>query len=91
MQDIEEIGRYAQETKICGYFSSRKAAQEADVLVTPYQSILSESTRESLGISLNSKVLNSVLKLLDKVIVFDEAHNIMETITSMNSVEVTST
>jgi hypothetical protein len=38
-----------------GYFSSRKAATEADILVTPYQSILSESTREALGISLNSK------------------------------------
>ncbi|TNV83211.1 hypothetical protein FGO68_gene2312 [Halteria grandinella] len=77
-QDIEEIGQYAKDTKICGYFSSRKAAQEADVLITPYQSILSESTREALGISLNNKV-----------VVFDEGHNIMETISSMNSVSVT--
>lgn len=45
------------------------------MIVTPYQSILSDSTREALGISLNNKVL-----------VFDEAHNLCETITSMNSV-----
>lgn len=34
--DIEEIANYANDMKICGYFSSRKAAAEADVLVTPY-------------------------------------------------------
>lgn len=61
--------------KICGYFASRNLIEEADVIVTPYQSILSESARESLGIDLNNKIL-----------VFDEAHNIMETICSINSV-----
>jgi hypothetical protein len=47
--------------KICGYFSSRKAATEADVLVTPYQSILSESARDALGISLNSKLISMTI------------------------------
>lgn len=55
--------------KICGYFAARNVLNEADVIVTPYQSVLSESAREGLGIDLNNKVL-----------VFDEAHNIMETI-----------
>ena len=56
MQDIEEIGSKASQLKICGYFGSRKAMLEADFIVTPYQSILSESTRDSLGISLNSMI-----------------------------------
>lgn len=68
----------AQKMKICGYFASRSIIPEADIIVTPYQSILSESTRQSLGINLNNKVL-----------VFDEAHNIMETICSLNSVQIT--
>jgi chromosome transmission fidelity protein 1 len=63
--------------KICGYYAARQAAKEADILVTPYQSILSEPTREALGIT-----------LLNKVVVFDEAHNIMETVASLNSVTV---
>ena len=73
--DIEEIGESAKVMKICGYFSSRKAMSEADLIITPYQSILSEATRNSLGISLNNKIL-----------VFDEGHNIMETICSLNTV-----
>eukprot|EP00347_Sterkiella_histriomuscorum_P014288 403361448 len=80
VQDIEEIGKSASELKICGYFGSRKAMAEADFIVTPYQSILSESTRDSLGISLNNKVL-----------IFDEAHNIMETICSLNTVSISLT
>ena len=63
--------------QICGYFSSRLAQAEADILVTPYQSILSDSARESLGISLYNKIL-----------VFDEAHNIMETISSLNNIKM---
>jgi chromosome transmission fidelity protein 1 len=48
--------------------------------VTPYQSVLSEGARQSLGIS-----------LINKIVVFDEAHNIMETISSLNNVTVSYT
>jgi len=44
----------------------------------PYQSILSEAARTSLGIE----------SLSNKILVFDEAHNLLETITSLNSIEV---
>ena len=63
--------------KICGYFASREASADADIIVTPYQTILSESARNSLGIS-----------LFNKTLVFDESHNIMETISSLNSVKL---
>ncbi len=63
--------------KICGYFASREASADADIIVTPYQTILSESARNSIGIS-----------LFNKTLVFDEAHNIMETISSLNSVKL---
>ena len=76
--DIEELGSLSAQMAICGYFSAREASEVADVIVTPYQSILSEATRESLGIS-----------LYNKVVLFDEAHNIMETISSMSNITVT--
>jgi chromosome transmission fidelity protein 1 len=76
--------------KICGYFGSRNAVAEADIIVTPYQSILSESTRDALGLSLNSNYIYIYLNSLniDKVLVFDEGHNIMETICSLNTVTI---
>ena len=45
--------------------------------MTAYQSILSESTREALGIELEGKTL-----------IFDEAHNLMDSITQINSVDL---
>jgi len=65
--------------KVCGYFSARNVAcSKADVIVTSYQSILSEATRQALGLE----------SLSGKIIVFDEAHNLMEAIGSMNSIEM---
>lgn len=53
--DIEDLSALAHQMQVCGYFASRDAAAEADIIVTPYQSILSEATRELIGISLYSK------------------------------------
>lgn len=79
MHDIEELQERCQRGKICGYYAARNVAlQHADVIVAPYQSILSESARQNLGIE----------SLGDKIIVFDEAHNLMETITALNSMRV---
>jgi len=72
------MGRLAEQMQVCGYFASRVASEEADIVVTPYQTILSASTRSSLGIS-----------LFNKTLVFDEAHNIMETVSSLNTVKIT--
>lgn len=66
--------------QICGYFASREASKDADVIITPYQTILSESARTSLGIS-----------LFNKILVFDEAHNIMETLGSINTMKLSYT
>jgi chromosome transmission fidelity protein 1 len=76
--DIEELSTRCHRLKVCGYFASRQVALEkADVIVTPYQSILSEATRNALGINLDQRI-----------VVFDEAHNLMDSITSINSIEI---
>ena len=76
--DIEDLSEMSQRMQICGYYGARSAQSEADILVTPYQTILSETTRNSVGIS-----------LYNKIVVFDEAHNIMETVASMFTVTQT--
>lgn len=67
----------ATQMSICGYFATRRAQAEADIIVTPYQTILSEATRASVGIS-----------LFNKILVFDEAHNIMETVANLNTIRL---
>ena len=75
--DIEELGNQATQMSICGYFAARRAQEHADIIVTPYQTMLSEATRASVGIS-----------LYNKIVVFDEAHNIMETVANLNTVRL---
>lgn len=48
------------------------------LVVLPYNTLLHKSTRESCGIKLNGNV-----------VIIDEGHNLMETITNIHSVEVT--
>jgi chromosome transmission fidelity protein 1 len=50
----------------------------ADLVVLPYQSLLHSATRESLGVNLK-----------DCVIIIDEAHNLVDTVTSIHSCQVT--
>lgn len=57
--DIEELGSQAAKMQICGYYASRRAQTDADIIVTPYQTMLSEATRSSVGISLYSKERSS--------------------------------
>ncbi len=76
--DIEELVKVGKEVNACPYYASRKAAKEAQLVLLPYNSILHKGTREGIGL----KIKNSVLLL-------DEAHNIIESISNMYSTSVT--
>jgi chromosome transmission fidelity protein 1 len=73
--DIEALKSAGEETECCSYFASRQAIPESDILLIPYTSIFSAFTREQLGIDLKGSI-----------ILVDEAHNILESIRSANSV-----
>lgn len=62
----------------CPYYGARAALPEADVVVLPYQAVLHRSTREALGIDLEGCV-----------VVFDEAHNLVDTVTGIYSSTLT--
>ena len=50
-------------------FYSRKAIEDAQIVIIPYNTLLHSSTREAIDI-----------KLENSVVIIDEAHNVLETI-----------
>lgn len=76
--DIEDLVRVGRSVGGCPYYGSRRMLPAADLVVLPYQSLLSKSSRESLG-----------LNLKDSVIIIDEAHNLADTLTSMYDAKIT--
>lgn len=55
----------------------RQAATTAQLIVVPYQILIHNATRKASGI-----------KLKDSVVIIDEAHNLVDTIGNIHSVEV---
>ena len=77
VHDIEEIVAKGRELKACPYYANRKAIEDAQVVVVPYNTLLHQSTREACQISLENAV-----------VIIDEAHNLLETIASIHSGEI---
>ena len=75
--DIEDLIKLGKGVKACPYYSSRLAVPEAEIVIVPYNILLHRAQRESFGI---------VLK--DNVVIVDEAHNLIETIHNIHSIEL---
>ncbi|XP_059508252.1 ATP-dependent DNA helicase DDX11 isoform X2 [Stegostoma tigrinum] len=78
VKDIEQLVLLGKEMKACPYYASRFAIPPAQLVVMPYQTLLHSSTRQASGIKLRGQVL-----------VIDEAHNLIDTITGIHSYKVT--
>ncbi|PIN05902.1 Helicase of the DEAD superfamily [Handroanthus impetiginosus] len=76
--DIEDLVRVGRNKGSCPYYGSRRMMPTADLVVLPYQSLLSKSSRESLE-----------LKLKNSVIIIDEAHNLADTLISIYDAKIT--
>ncbi|KAH9519884.1 DEAD H (Asp-Glu-Ala-Asp His) box helicase 11 [Bulinus truncatus] len=76
--DIEQLVTTGKEMKACPYYGARLAVPLAEIVALPYNMLLHKSTREACGI-----------KLKGNVVVIDEAHNLLETINNIHSVEIT--
>uniref|UniRef100_A0A6J0T893 ATP-dependent DNA helicase DDX11 isoform X1 n=1 Tax=Pogona vitticeps TaxID=103695 RepID=A0A6J0T893_9SAUR len=77
VKDIEQLVTLGKEMKACPYYGSRYAIPAAQLVVLPYQMLLHEATRNASGI-----------KLKDQVVIIDEAHNLIDTITCLYSAQV---
>lgn len=53
IQDIEDLVKSSKNVKACPYYASRKAAEDAQIILVPYNTILHESTRRANGIFFN--------------------------------------
>jgi Rad3-related DNA helicase len=63
--------------QVCPYYGSRRAVPAVDVILAPYSSVLLPDARDSLGIELQGSV-----------VVFDEAHNLLDAINGAHSTAV---
>ncbi|ELK02595.1 Putative ATP-dependent RNA helicase DDX11-like protein [Pteropus alecto] len=77
VKDIEQLVTLGKEARACPYYGSRFAIPAAQLVVLPYQMLLHAATRQAAGI-----------RLQGQVVIIDEAHNLIDTITSIHSAEV---
>ncbi|KAL3673599.1 hypothetical protein V7S43_001300 [Phytophthora oleae] len=79
VQDIEDLHTLGQEMSICSYYGARESIPLAQIITVPYSMLLSKGTRETLGVELENSI-----------VIFDEAHNIIDAISNTYKVEITS-
>ncbi|KAH1026433.1 hypothetical protein HUJ05_000103 [Dendroctonus ponderosae] len=78
VHDIEDLVQVGKEINACPYYASRKAAEDAEVIFVPYNTLLHKSTREANGV-----------KLKNNIVIIDEAHNLLEALAQMHGSELT--
>uniref|UniRef100_A0A8C9PEK8 ATP-dependent DNA helicase DDX11 n=1 Tax=Spermophilus dauricus TaxID=99837 RepID=A0A8C9PEK8_SPEDA len=78
VKDMEQLVTLGKEAWACPYYGSRFAIPAAQLVVLPYPMLLHAATREAAGI-----------RLQGQVVIIDEAHNLIDTITGIYSTEVT--
>jgi len=78
VHDIEDMVNLGKKLKICSYYGSRKAIPNAELICMPYNSLIHEQTRKSLGVT----------SLKDCVVIIDEAHNLVNAIHHTHSIQI---
>ncbi|GMF27300.1 unnamed protein product [Phytophthora fragariaefolia] len=79
VQDIEDLHTLGEDMSICSYYGTRESIPLAQIVTVPYSLLLSKDARETLGLGLENNI-----------IIFDEAHNIIDAINNTYKVEITS-
>ncbi|CCF56472.1 hypothetical protein KAFR_0B01730 [Kazachstania africana CBS 2517] len=77
VHDIEDLVSLGETLHICPYYASRDHLDGVEIVTLPYQYLLSEQTR---------RIMN--LDLQNSIVIIDEAHNLIDTINSIHSNEV---
>ncbi|GBB97934.1 hypothetical protein RclHR1_00310062 [Rhizophagus clarus] len=75
VRDIEELVEIGHKLNACSYYGARKSIRQCQIVVLPYNLLLQKSLRESMGISLKNNI-----------VIIDEAHNLVDTVTSVHTV-----
>ncbi|CAG8638754.1 5586_t:CDS:10 [Funneliformis mosseae] len=75
VRDIEELVDIGRELGACPYYGTRKSIRRCQIVTLPYNLLLQKSSRESMKISLK-----------DNIVIIDEAHNLVDTVTSVHTI-----
>uniref|UniRef100_A0AAF5RUZ1 Helicase ATP-binding domain-containing protein n=1 Tax=Wuchereria bancrofti TaxID=6293 RepID=A0AAF5RUZ1_WUCBA len=75
LSSTPQLVDYSKKISACPYFASRKSVAYSQLVLLPYQILFQEEARKAWGIELKGNV-----------IVIDEAHNLLETITNSHFV-----
>ncbi|XP_078603430.1 ATP-dependent DNA helicase DDX11-like [Branchiostoma floridae x Branchiostoma japonicum] len=78
VRDIEQLVVKGRKMEACPYYGTRYSIPAAQLVALPYNTLLHRHTREVSGI-----------RLAGNVVIIDEAHNLVDTITGIHSVEIT--
>lgn len=78
IRDIEDLGALGKKIGICPYYASRAAIKPSEIVTLPYPLLLQKTAREALDLSLKGHV-----------VIIDEAHNLMDTVSNIHSLSVT--
>lgn len=70
VRDIEEFVALGREVRACPFYSSRKAVSDAQLICMPYSLLIHAASRAAVGVT----------SLRNKVVVLDEAHNIVDAV-----------
>jgi chromosome transmission fidelity protein 1 len=71
------MGSLGKQIGICPYYASRAAVKSAEIVTLPYPLLLQKSAREALDLNVKGHV-----------VIIDEAHNLMDAIAGIHSVEI---
>lgn len=77
IKDMEDLVDLGKRLGVCPYYSSRLAIPASEIVTLPYPLLLNKTARGTLGIDLK-----------DNVVIIDEAHNLIDAITSIASATV---
>ncbi|KAI5303577.1 rRNA-processing protein bfr2 [Ascosphaera pollenicola] len=80
VRDIEDIETIGNKIGLCPYYASRSVVPYSEIVTLPYPLLLQRSAREALD-----------LQLKDQVIIIDEAHNLIDAISNLFSVQLSQT
>ncbi|KAI5199968.1 DNA repair helicase [Aureobasidium subglaciale] len=77
IRDIEDLGALGKKLGICPYYATRPVVKPSEIVTLPYPLLLQKTAREALGLSLKNHI-----------VIIDEAHNLMDAISGIHTVEV---
>ncbi|KAG0635677.1 putative ATP-dependent RNA helicase chl1 [Tuber brumale] len=77
IRDIEDLASLGRKMGICPYYASRPTIKPSEIVTLPYPLLLQKSAREALDLSLKGHV-----------VIVDEAHNLINAISSIYSITV---